>query len=181
MSEQPVVTDAIDAAKFRTVLSHFCSGITVVAATNEGRPVGLTCQSFFSVSLAPTLVAFAVACTSTSFPSIRAVGSLVVNILSSGQEHISDAFARTGTDKWRGIAWSPSVVLGHPVIDGGVAYLECDIDTEIEAGDHWLVVARVRNLDVHPERAGSGHSPLLFYRGRYSQLAANNVVEGSGQ
>lgn len=163
-------TDVVDASLFRSVLSHFCSGVTVIAAMNDGLPVGLTCQSFFSLSLDPPMVAFSVSRTSTSFPAIRSAGSLVINILGSEQGYISDAFARTGTDKWAGIAWRRSAVLDLPVIEGSVAHLECDIETEVDGGDHVLVIARVRHLAVHAAPHDSLHSPLVFYRGRYSRL-----------
>jgi 3-hydroxy-9,10-secoandrosta-1,3,5(10)-triene-9,17-dione monooxygenase reductase component len=167
----PACYEEIDPAVFRSVLGHFCSGVTVITAMHEGRPVGLTCQSFFSLSMKPALVAFSVGRTSTSYPRISSAGSLVINILASGQEEISNAFARTGTDKWAGISWCESDVVGHPVIDGVVAHLECDICCEVEGGDHLLVVARVRHLQSRL-RPVAQVSPLLFYRGEYFGLSA---------
>lgn len=157
----------IDSAEFRHVLAHFCSGITIITSHDGSRPVGLTCQSFFSVSLDPPLVAFSVSRISKSYPVIRSVASLVINVLSYDQREISNVFAKSGTDKWRGISWSPSAVHGHPVIDGVVASLECKICKEIECGDHMLVIARVLNL--HAEK---GLRPLLYYQGDYHRLEA---------
>lgn len=155
----------IDPAHFREVLGHFCSGITVLAAHVGGRPVGMTCQSFFSVSIAPPLIAVCVGRDSTTYPLIRSAGGFVVNVLDSSQHAISSAFARSGTDKWAGVAWSPGETAGHPVIDGVHAAMECHAENELAAGDHFLVIARVQRLWAQPEG-----DPLLFYRGSYHQL-----------
>jgi 3-hydroxy-9,10-secoandrosta-1,3,5(10)-triene-9,17-dione monooxygenase reductase component len=179
MAECPVMNTQIDAAEFRSVIGHFCSGVTVMAALNDGTPVGLTCQSFFSLSLDPALVAFSVSRTSSSFPAIRDVGSLVINILGAGQEEVSNGFARSGTDKWAGVSWQPSVNLGHPVIQGVVAHLECEIAEVIDGGDHLLVIARVRHLEAHVTQPERQPNPLLFYRGRYSRLEHSRIAESS--
>jgi flavin reductase (DIM6/NTAB) family NADH-FMN oxidoreductase RutF len=162
----------IDSAEFRYVLAHFCSGITIITSHDGTTPVGLTCQSFFSLSLDPPLVAFSVSRISTSYPVIRSVASLVINVLSYDQHEISNVFAKPGTDKWCGISWSPSAEHGHPVIDGVVASLECEISKEIECGDHLLIIARV--LHLHAEQ---GRRPLLYFQGDYHQL---EVVTTSG-
>ncbi|GAB7007478.1 flavin reductase family protein [Nocardioides sp. AN3] len=166
----------VDAGTFRSVLGHFCSGVTVVAALQGDEPVGLTCQSFFSLSLDPALVAFSVSRTSTTFPAIREVGSLVINILGADQEEMSNGFARSGFDKWAGVEWRPGKVAGHPVINGVVAHLECDIRDVIDAGDHTLVIAEVRHLEARSgmsDEPAAHPDPLLFYRGRYSRLASD--------
>ena len=172
----------IDAATFRSVLGHFCSGITVVAAVQDDVPVGLTCQSFFSLSLDPALVAFSVSRSSSSFPAVREVGSLVINILGADQEEVSNGFARSGSDKWAGVTWRPGRIHGHPVIHGVVAHLECDIDQVIDAGDHVLVIARVRHLETSASTVNQTDrelNPLLFYRGQYSRLATSPTAEAS--
>jgi 3-hydroxy-9,10-secoandrosta-1,3,5(10)-triene-9,17-dione monooxygenase reductase component len=155
----------IDPALFRNVLGHFCSGVTIISAFDGSEPVGFTCQSFFSLSLDPALVAFAAGRTSTSYPRIRDVGELVINVLASDQHEVSNAFARSGTDKWAGVSWRPGPVLGHPMIDDALATLECEITDEIKCGDHFLVVARVRHLEAASERR-----PLLFFQGGYQRL-----------
>jgi 3-hydroxy-9,10-secoandrosta-1,3,5(10)-triene-9,17-dione monooxygenase reductase component len=167
-----------DPAQFRHVLGHFCSGITIISSTDGTTPVGLTCQSFFSVSLEPPLVAFSVSSSSRSYPAIRSAGTLVVNILSSSQDEISRSLGRPGSDRWRGIAWSPSPVYGHPVIDGVVAFLECRIEQEVECGDHILVIARVQHLEATRNR-----TPLLYFRSQYHRLeveAIADALQGEG-
>jgi 3-hydroxy-9,10-secoandrosta-1,3,5(10)-triene-9,17-dione monooxygenase reductase component len=156
--------------QFRHVLSTFCSGVTVVtAATGPAREpsiAGLTCQSFFSVSIDPPYVAFSVSETSTSFPPIRAAGKCCVNILAADQEAVSSRFGRSGPGKWRGVAWRLSPVLGNPVIDGVVSWVDCTIEAEHEAGDHTIVIARIIDMSVERDVA-----PLLYNRGCYAQLA----------
>jgi 3-hydroxy-9,10-secoandrosta-1,3,5(10)-triene-9,17-dione monooxygenase reductase component len=181
MSGQVADGEGVPAAKFREVLGHFCSGVTVISSLRDGAPAGLTCQSFLSLSLDPARVAFSVGTRSASFPAVRDAGSLVINVLSAGQEELSDTFARTGSDKWAGVSWSPSPLLKYPVIDGVIAYVECDIDDVIAAGDHLLVVALVRHLDVHAASSTGDRRPLLFYQGRYSRLHTPAAAESSAR
>src|ERR1700682_6631016 len=94
---------------FRAVLSQFATGVAVVTAINNGSPVGLTIQSFCSLSLDPPLILLCPAITSTSWPKIAEVGQLCVNLLAEGQEEIARQFARSGGDKYVGIVWSSAV------------------------------------------------------------------------
>ncbi|MFJ6000900.1 flavin reductase family protein [Arthrobacter sp. NPDC092385] len=158
---------AIDARAFRDALGHYASGITVVTGVDEQGPAGFTCQSFYSVSTDPPLVSFSVLKTSTTYPRIRRTGSFAVNVLSSDQRHISDQFARTGTDKWAGIGWDRART-GNPVLDGAVLWLDCEIWAEHDAGDHLIVLGRVREFS--PVRAAPA-DPLLYFKGRYRLLA----------
>ena len=154
-----------DAATFRTVLGHFCTGLTIVTAVDLGAPVGLTCQSFASVSLDPPLVLFVAARSSYSWPRIRNAGSFCANVLSDHQEHLGRSFAMKGADKFAGVGWRPGVT-GSPLLDGCLAFVECEVDAVHEAGDHEIVVGRVVDLGL----AGEG-KPLLFYRGGYGRFA----------
>ncbi|GHH30361.1 flavin reductase family protein [Streptomyces lanatus] len=158
-------TAEIDPAHFRKVLGHFCSGVTIISAFDGRKPIGFTCQSFLSLSLDPALIAFSASKTSTTYPRIREIGKFVVNVLASDQDEVSNAFAKSGTDKWAGVHWKPGQILGHPVIDDALATLECEIAEETECGDHFLVVARVRHLE-----AASELKPLLFFQGSYHRL-----------
>lgn len=153
-----------EARRFRDVLGRFCSGVTVVTAMTGEGPVGLTCQSFSSVSLRPPLVLFVPARTSRAWPLIEGVGHFTVNLLSAAQEAVSNQFARTGADKFAGVEWSPSV-LGDPRLAGSLAWIDCTIDAVHEAGDHYLVVGRVERLTV-----GDVDDPLVFYRSSYRNL-----------
>ncbi|MCU1478031.1 MAG: flavin reductase oxidoreductase [Subtercola sp.] len=169
MSATSTTRADVDFARtFRNVLGHYSSGITVITSIHEGHPVGFTCQSFFSVSIEPALVAFSVSKTSSTYPLIRNAKSCTINVLSADQSAVSQSFARSGSDKWAGIVWQPGAETATPRIDGVLAWLECEIDAEIDAGDHVVVLCRVLDLDNHPDA-----SPLLYFRGRYAQLAAD--------
>jgi flavin reductase (DIM6/NTAB) family NADH-FMN oxidoreductase RutF len=162
----PEVTEGtvVEAATMRRVLGHFCSGITVVTAVLDGEPVGFTCQSFASLSLAPAMVSFAPSRASTSWPRVRQARSLCVNVLSEEHSEISNAFARSGADKFAGVAWRPSRH-GAPIIAGVAAYIDVRVWAEYDGGDHTIVAARVLDLG-----ADSSRLPLLFHRGHYTGL-----------
>ncbi|MEV5409410.1 flavin reductase family protein [Thermopolyspora sp. NPDC052614] len=160
-TRQPQI--AFSAREFRDTLGHFASGVTVVTAVLDGVPAGLTCQSFFSVSLEPPLVSFSVAVSSLTYPVIRDAGAFCVNVLAHTQRHVSDQFARSGGDKWRGIAWRPTAA-GNPVIEGAHIWIDCLLEAEHRAGDHHIVIGRVRELGP---ASGAAGRPLLYYRGGY--------------
>ena len=154
-----------DQARFREVLGHFATGITIVTATDEGEPVGFSCQSFAALSLDPPMVILAPAKTSTSWPRIARAGSFCVNILGEHQEAVCRAFAVSGGDKFDGIDWSPGVT-GAPVITGSLAVVECTLGTIYEGGDHELVTGHVVTMEI-----GEG-SPLIFYRSGFGRFVA---------
>jgi 3-hydroxy-9,10-secoandrosta-1,3,5(10)-triene-9,17-dione monooxygenase reductase component len=151
----------VSPAVLRDVLGHVVSGIVVVTAAGPDGPLGFTCQSFTSLSLEPPLVSLAPARTSTTWPRIRAVGTFCVNVLAAGHEDVSAAFARSGVDKFVGVAWTPGPS-GAPVLEGVSAWVDCALWAEYDGGDHTIAVGRVRDLGADPSRP-----PLLYYRGRY--------------
>ena len=155
----------IDSARFRQVLGHFATGVTVITSMDRGEPVGLAVNSFTSVSLDPPLVAFCAAHGSTTWPRIRRSRRYCVNILGENQEDVSRMFAATGGEKFRGLGWVPNAS-GSPVLRGALAWIDCTIDAEHEAGDHVIVVGRVHELGL------AEGPPLLFYRGGYARLQA---------
>ncbi len=159
---------APDEARFRQVLGHFATGVTVVTGCDEsGDPVGLSVNSFTSVSIDPPLVAFCVGRGSTTWPRIRATGRFTVNILSDDQEAVSRRFATTGAepfDRFEGVGWHPSPT-GSPVVEGALAWIDATVEVEHDAGDHVMVIGRVSGLEVAP-----GGAPLVFYRGGYGRF-----------
>ena len=161
MSEQ----HAFDEAKFRQVLGHFPTGVTVVTAVDDDGPIGMAIGSFASVSLEPPQVLFCAGTHSRSWARIRAAGSFCVNVLAEDQEDVCRVFASSADDKFAEIGWKHSGN-GTPRIEGVLAYIDCDIATVVESGDHDIVVGAVTALDVLHE-AG----PLLFFRGGYGRFA----------
>ena len=161
MSAQP----AIESSKYRQVLGHFPTGVTVITAVHDDAPVGMAVGSFSSVSLDPPLVAFFAAKTSSSWPKIRAAGAFCVNVLGEDQEDVCRRFASKEEDKFAGLGWKPTA-LGSPLLDGVLAWIDCEIESVTDAGDHECAMGRVHDLDV-----GHDRGPLVFFRGGYGRFA----------
>ena len=159
------MTAAFDSAKYRQVLGHFPTGVTVITAMRGDEPVGLAVGSFSSVSLDPPLVGFFPDRSSSSWPKIEEAGSFCVNILGEDQEDVCRRFAMKGDDKFAGLGWQPAGS-GAPILDGVIAWIDCDIAQVVDAGDHFLVLGAVRDLAV-----GHDGGPLVFFRGGYARVA----------
>lgn len=165
----------IDPLRFRQVLGHFPTGVAVVTAIGgDGEPAGMAVGSFTSVSLDPPLVAFLPDRSSTSWPRIEESGSFCVNILGAHQEDVCRTFAVKGGDKFAGLPWRPAAS-GSPLLDGVVAWIDCDIETVHEAGDHYIVIGRVRELDV-----ANPNLPLLFFQGGYGRFTPASLAAWEG-
>jgi flavin reductase (DIM6/NTAB) family NADH-FMN oxidoreductase RutF len=151
----------------RKALGSFPTGVAVITTRGpQGEPVGLTCNSFNSVSLEPPLVSWSLRLASSNLAAFRAAQSFTVNILAMSQNALSARFAsREVADKFAGIAWAPGVG-GAPVLAGCVASFQCEKFAEHEAGDHMMFLGRVVRF------AHQGHEDsLVFYRGAYMMLA----------
>ncbi|MGW4119592.1 flavin reductase family protein [Nocardia sp. NPDC004711] len=158
----------VDPVMMRAVLGHFATGVVAITGIDpeSAAPTGLAANSFTSVSLDPPLIAFCVAATSSSWPRVRAAGRYTVNILSENQESVCRQFAARGTDKFEGIDWQPSPA-GAPILAEGLAWIEAELEAEHPAGDHTIVVSRVRHLYA------TDLAPLIFFRGRYGDVGSN--------
>jgi flavin reductase (DIM6/NTAB) family NADH-FMN oxidoreductase RutF/quinol monooxygenase YgiN len=150
---------------FREVLGHFPSSITVITGLTDEGPVGFTCQSFSSLSLDPPLVVVLPGRSSTSWPRIAPTGRFCVNILAEDQEALSATFARSATDKFGAIGWTPSPS-GLPILDRVCAWIDCEIGSVHPGGDHLIVVGAVHDLATL-----SDSRPLLYHRGDYAASA----------
>jgi flavin reductase (DIM6/NTAB) family NADH-FMN oxidoreductase RutF/DNA-binding IclR family transcriptional regulator len=167
---------SIDGKHFRRVLGHFPTGVAVITGIDpEGKPAGMAIGSFTSVSLDPPLVAFLPDKSSSSWPKIQPSGTFCVNILASEQESVCRAFAVKGGDKFASFSWAPSDGTGSPKLDDVVAWIDCDIETVHEAGDHYIVIGRVRDLDV-----ANPSLPLLFFQGGYGRFTALSLAAWEG-
>ena len=161
-----MASDPTDPRWFRQVLGQYPTGVCVVtAAQPEGNRAGFVVGSFTSVSLDPPLVAFFPDRGSTSWPKIQTAGSFCVNILGAEQEDVCRQFASKAPDKFEGIECREAGS-GAPIIDGAVAWIDCDLELVQEAGDHFIVLGRVRELDIE-----SSSLPLLFFQGGYGRFA----------
>jgi flavin reductase (DIM6/NTAB) family NADH-FMN oxidoreductase RutF len=130
-------------ASLRSVMACFPTGVTVVATRNEdGEPIGLTVNSFTSVSLEPPLVLVCIDHGSSSHDPILQAESFTVSVLSAGQREVAQRFAtRPSGGRFDEVRWS-SAPSGHPVIEGATAWLDCTIQEVVSAGDHSILLGR---------------------------------------
>jgi 3-hydroxy-9,10-secoandrosta-1,3,5(10)-triene-9,17-dione monooxygenase reductase component len=147
----------IDRGIFRNILGHFISGVVIVTGMDGGEPVGFTCQSFFSLSIDPPLIAIAPGRSSTSWPRIQASGCFTVNVLTDEQEPLARGFAASGADKFKGVGWTLGRTSSPRLLDS-LIWVDCDIHEIHSAGDHMLVIGSVKALE------GGRGEPLVFYR-----------------
>jgi 3-hydroxy-9,10-secoandrosta-1,3,5(10)-triene-9,17-dione monooxygenase reductase component len=150
----------ISSEHYRHVLGHFVTGVTVVTAMHTDGPVGFTCQSFGALSLDPPLIFLCPSMTSTSWPKVAENGRFGVNVLAHDQAPLGRGFAKSGADKFADVEWSAGPLTGAPMLSGTLGWVECEIETVHEAGDHWFVIARVLDLV-----ADADLEPLTFFRG----------------
>jgi flavin reductase (DIM6/NTAB) family NADH-FMN oxidoreductase RutF len=155
-----------DSISFRQCLGKFATGVTVVTCTDkQGRPCGITANSFSSVSLEPPLILWNIAKVSNSLDAYLEAEHFVVNVLSSRQEAISSHFARSDHTQFDGVEFSISDE-GVPVLPGTIATFECRSREVHDCGDHHIIVGEV------VAHSSSDGDPLLFYGGDYRRLDA---------
>ena len=160
-----MATDPTDPRWFRNVLGQYPTGVSVITTTEaDGTRAGFVVGTFTSISLNPPLVGFMPDKGSSSWPKIQAAGKFCVNILSEDQEDVSRVFASKADDKFAEIGWRRSGN-GSPIIDGVLAYIDCDIAGVLDGGDHDIVVGAVNDLEVRHEGG-----PLVFFRGGYGRV-----------
>ena len=147
------------------MLGSFASGITVITTMSGDEPVGMTCQSFSSVSLDPPLITFIPARTSRAWPLIQRSGRFCVNVLAADQEHVSAQMATKGADKFAGLDWQPGP-FGSPVIERSSAQMEVEIRERLQASTHTVIIGRV----VHA--AVSDRAPMIYSAGRFYDAGA---------
>lgn len=154
---------------FRNALGQFCTGVTTVTTVApDGEQVGITVNSFNSLSLDPPLILWSIANTTPSFSCFQADDPFVVNVLAADQEELAMQFAKTGSDtKFDGVT-THAGLQDVPIIDGCVAYLECEVDARHPGGDHDIIVGRVRRI------FNLRKAPLLFHAGAFHTLLAGS-------
>lgn len=155
-----------DPREFRNAVGCFATGVMVMTCKGgaEGM-IGVTMNSFSSVSLDPPLVSFCVADSLTEFQTLLETDHFALNFLRADQQDLSNQFAKSGPDKWQGVEYreGPNEA---PIIEPNHAVLLCTKHAQYECGDHWIVVARVDEFEY-----GDEGPPLLFYKGSYRDLA----------
>jgi flavin reductase (DIM6/NTAB) family NADH-FMN oxidoreductase RutF len=146
-------------------MACFPTGVTVVTTRDaQGAPMGLTVNSFTSVSLEPPLVLICIGRSTGSHDRLIASGSFAVSMLSEAQGEIARRFARQPSEgRFEGVGWWPTPS-GNPVLEGATAWLDCSIEEVMQAGDHTIILGRAQSC-------GSSDTPaLLFHRGALTSV-----------
>jgi flavin reductase (DIM6/NTAB) family NADH-FMN oxidoreductase RutF len=151
---------SFDIKAFRRALGSFPTGVAIITASGRDGLVGVTANSFASVSLSPPLVLWSLSHTSRSYETFIQSDSFAINILADNQIAISQQFASSSEDKFSSICWNKGAT-GSPLIDGALAYFDCRCEAQYDGGDHTIMVGHVADF------ARSEGSPLIFSQGRY--------------
>lgn len=178
LPKQPAVSDPsnelasdnspIDPRDFRNALGSYGTGVAVItAAAADGRPYGITCNSFASVSLNPPLVLWSLGIYSSSLTVFQSASHFAVHVLGTGQQAIANKFAKSSEDKFAGVDWTPG--LGNaPVLAENVACFQCRSVNRYYGGDHVIFLGAVEAYDYNAS------DPLLFARGTYGRFLADD-------
>lgn len=158
--------DHIDPRALRDVLGCFATGVCVVSSIGDnGAPVGMTINSFSSVSLDPPLILWSIGLKTPSRSAYQTHPGFAINIMGTDAKDLALNFARPSDDKFADVDWSP----GHhgvPVLNDALAVLECSVEERIAAGDHEVFIGRVARM------SRKDGAPLLFHRGSFAEIGA---------
>jgi flavin reductase (DIM6/NTAB) family NADH-FMN oxidoreductase RutF len=149
---------------FKKSMANFVTGITVITTTFEDKPIGITVNSFNSVSLEPSLILFSLEKKSARYAKFINQKFFTVNILSESQKNLSELFAWHKEVDWKIIKWHHSKNNDCPILDNCSAYLDCEIYQIHEGGDHSIIVAKVINSEA------LDFDPLIYHRRKYKKL-----------
>jgi flavin reductase (DIM6/NTAB) family NADH-FMN oxidoreductase RutF len=154
----------IDPRDFRNALGTYATGVTIITAAGiDGKPYGLTCNSFASVSLNPPLVLWSLVLYSSSLSVFQNAGHFAVNVLGASQQALANKFAKSSEDKFVGVEWTPGVG-NAPLLKNSVANFQCRAVNRYYGGDHVIFLGAVEAY------AYNRNEPLLFARGGYGRF-----------
>jgi flavin reductase (DIM6/NTAB) family NADH-FMN oxidoreductase RutF len=157
----------IDPRELRNALGSFATGVTIVTTrTADGRNVGLTCNSFASVSLNPPLVLWSLVNHSSNLTAFQECSHFTVNVLGHEQGDLAMKFARSGDDKFADVSWKPGLG-GAPILAGCVAHFQCRSADRYYGGDHVIFLGAVEAFAHVPD------APLIFSRGKFGAFLAD--------
>lgn len=154
----------VDPKAFRNALGQFATGVTVVTTLDKaGNKLGMTANSFSSVSLDPMLVLWSVARTSTSYQEFVEAEKFAIHILNANQKDVSNQFASNCEDRFNGVEHSDGID-GVPILNDYSAVFQCTTEHTYDGGDHIIIVGRVTDFDNREQ------PPLIFHSGKYADL-----------
>jgi len=161
-----------DSQAFRRALGNFATGITVITAVSpQGERVGITANSFNSVSLDPPLILWSLDKRSTNLDAFTKASHFAVNILAADQMHLSNQFARPSDDKFAGVSFREGLG-GAAVLNDCAAVFECAQHQIVDAGDHFILIGRVEQFEAE------GRAPLCYHQGGYSVVMPYSRLSG---
>ncbi|MDG2019159.1 MAG: flavin reductase family protein [Porticoccaceae bacterium] len=150
--------------EFRNALGSFATGVTIITALGKsGQRIGMTANSFNSVSLTPPLILWSIGKNTNCFDDFMSAKAFAVHILAAGQQDLSDRFATTGVDRFADIECTEGLS-SIPILPHYSACFQCKMAHQYEGGDHIIMTGEVT------EFTDNGLQPLLFYRGKYHNL-----------
>jgi flavin reductase (DIM6/NTAB) family NADH-FMN oxidoreductase RutF len=158
----------IDPRDFRNALGTYATGVTIITAADpDGKPYGLTCNSFASVSLNPPLVLWSLVVYSSSLTVFQNASHFTVNVLGASQQALANKFAKSSDDKFIGVDWTPG--LGNaPVLAESVANFQCRSVNRYYGGDHVIFLGAVEAYTY------SAKEPLLFAQGAFGRFLTDD-------
>ena len=149
--------------RFREVIGHFASGVTIITALRDGRVYGTTASAVTSLSLEPPMVLICMNKISETGGAISAIGRFAINILGEEHAELAVRFASKGDDKFAGVAATPGAY-GEPLLDEALATLECRVVEDTTGGTHWVFLAEVDHASARPG------TPLAYFRGEFGRF-----------
>jgi flavin reductase (DIM6/NTAB) family NADH-FMN oxidoreductase RutF len=160
---------AIDPRDFRNALGSYATGVTIItAAGSDGKPYGITCNSFASVSLNPPLVLWSLVLYSSSLTAFQDARHFAVNVLGNSQQALADKFAKSSDEKFIGVDWTPGLG-GAPLLAGSVANFQCRSVNRYYGGDHVIFLGAVEAYSY------DRNEPLLFAQGGYGKFVPDKM------
>ena len=160
-------TSALDPRDFRSALGTFATGVTIITAVaDDGKPYGLTCNSFASVSLNPPLVLWSLGMYSQGLPVFQNASHFAVNVLGVSQQALAATFAKSTVDRFAGVDWTPGIG-NAPLLAGSVAHFQCRSANRYYGGDHVIFLGAVEAYAYNKQE------PLLFVRGGFGHFVGD--------
>lgn len=161
----------MESRKFRDISGSFATGVTIITTKNEeGVPVGMTANSFTSLSLDPPLVLINVDKKSSLYSAFIQAESFAVNILSSSQEELSRRFSTRNIDRFEGVGFEEDAT-GAPILPNVIGYFDCEKVQQYDGGDHVIIIGKTKSGEV---REGE---PLLFFKGKYRNIDSRLIKQ----
>lgn len=155
----------LDPSALREAFGHFPSGVVAIAAEVDGARLGIAASTFVPVSLDPPLVSFCVQNTSETWPRLAEVPVVGISVLGEGHDEAVRTLAAKTGDRFAGLQTTSSHT-GAVFVHGTCMWLESEIEQEVPAGDHTIVILRIRDITVHGDV-----TPMVFHRRRFRRLS----------